>query len=187
MATPVLKSVTGAAGSAKGGRLGLGSAAGGLVRYTPLQAAGAGVLETWRTLDSTVYFLGQMITGHVSASNLSGVVGIAQVSGSVAQAGAEGAPGPWTALFGSLVALLSLSAVMSVSIGFMNLLPVPVLDGGHLLFYAYEALARRPVGAKVQAAGYRVGLALLLCLMVFATWNDLQRLRVFQILGGLFS
>jgi regulator of sigma E protease len=77
--------------------------------------------------------------------------------------------------------------VMSVSVGFMNLLPVPVLDGGHLLFYAYEAAARRPLGAKVQAAGYRVGLALLLGLMLFATWNDLQRLRVFQILGGLIS
>ena len=157
------------------------------LHYGPLQAVGAAFGETWSIIKTTILGIGQMITGHVSASNLSGVVGIAQVSGSVAQAGAEGAPGPWTALFGSLVALLSLSAVMSVSIGFMNLLPVPVLDGGHLLFYAYEALARRPVGAKVQAAGYRVGLALLLCLMVFATWNDLQRLRVFQILGGLFS
>ena len=86
-----------------------------------------------------------------------------------------------------MVALLSLAAVLSVGIGFMNLLPVPVLDGGHLLFYAYEAIARRPVGARVQAAGYRVGLALLLGLMLFATWNDLQQLRVFKLLGGLFS
>jgi regulator of sigma E protease len=69
----------------------------------------------------------------------------------------------------------------------MNLLPVPVLDGGHLMFYAYEAVARRPLSANVQAAGYRVGLALVLALMLFATWNDLQRLQVFQFLGGLFS
>ena len=69
----------------------------------------------------------------------------------------------------------------------MNLLPVPVLDGGHLLFYGYEALTRRPLAAKVQAAGYRVGLALVLGLMLFATWNDLQRLRVFNLFGSLFS
>jgi len=135
----------------------------------------------------TVRVLGQMVTGQVSPSHISGVLGIAKASGAVAQDGAQGAPNAGSAVFGSLVALLGLAAVMSVSIGFMNLLPVPVLDGGHLLFYAYEALARRPVGAKVQAAGYRVGLALLLGLMVFATFNDLQRLRVFQILGGLFS
>jgi len=78
-------------------------------------------------------------------------------------------------------------AVLSVSIGFMNLLPVPVLDGGHLMFYAYEAVFRRPLAAKVQAAGYRVGLALVLGLMLFATWNDLQRLNVFKLFGGLFS
>ena len=80
-----------------------------------------------------------------------------------------------------------LTAVLSVGIGFLNLLPVPVLDGGHLLFYAYEAVARRPLGARVQAAGYRVGLALLLGLMLFATWNDLQQLSVFKTLAGLFS
>ena len=90
-------------------------------------------------------------------------------------------------LLGSGVALLGLTAVLSVGIGFMNLLPVPVLDGGHLVFYAYEAVARRPLAAKVQAAGYRVGLALLLGLMLFATWNDLQQLRVFKFLGGLVS
>jgi regulator of sigma E protease len=90
-------------------------------------------------------------------------------------------------VLGAMVALLSLTAVLSVSIGFMNLLPVPVLDGGHLLFYAYEAVARRPLAARVQAAGYRVGLALLLGFMLFATWNDLQHLQVFHFLGGLFS
>ena len=80
-----------------------------------------------------------------------------------------------------------MASFLSVSVGLLNLLPIPVLDGGHLLFYAYESVVRRPVRASVQAAGYRVGLALLLCLMLFATWNDLQRLGVFHFLGGLFS
>jgi regulator of sigma E protease len=187
-ATPRLALPPGAApGEPKIGMLGLAAVSGPRVHYTPVQAIGAGIAETGHTLSATVYVLGQMVTGHISASNISGVVGIAQASGQVAKAGAAGAPDLGWALFGSLVSLLGLAAVMSVSIGFMNLLPVPVLDGGHLLFYAYEALARRPLGARLQAAGYRVGLALLLSLMVFATWNDLQRLRVFQIIGGLFS
>lgn len=157
------------------------------VRYNPVQAVGGGVERTWDTLGTTVYYLGRMVTGQVSADQLSGPLGIARISGKVAQAGAEGASSPGEMLLGSAVNLLQLAAFVSVSIGFMNLLPVPVLDGGHLLFYAYEAVARRPVAANVQAAGYRVGLALLLGLMLFATWNDLQQLRVFKILGGVFS
>jgi regulator of sigma E protease len=157
------------------------------VRYNPVEALGKGVERTWRVLSTTVYYLGRMVTGQVSASQLSGPLGIARVSGQVAQSGAQGAPDFGSQVLGAGVALLGLAAVLSVGIGFMNLLPVPVLDGGHLLFYAYEAVARRPLAAKVQAAGYRVGLALLLGLMLFATWNDLQQLRVFKILGGLLS
>lgn len=157
------------------------------VRYNPLQALSGGVDRTWRTLETTVYYLGRMVTGQVSPDQLSGPLGIARISGKVAQAGAEGAPDVAGMILGSSVNLLQLAAFVSVSIGFMNLLPIPVLDGGHLLFYAYEAVARRPLAAKVQAAGYRVGLALLLGLMLFATWNDLQQLRVFKILGGVFS
>ena len=157
------------------------------VRYNPIQAVAGGVERTWRTLETTVYYLGRMVTGQVAADQLSGPLGIARISGKVAQAGAEGAPDVGSMILGGGVNLLQLAAFISVSIGFMNLLPVPVLDGGHLLFYAYEAVARRPVAAKVQAAGYRVGLALLLGLMLFATWNDLQQMRVFKILGGVFS
>jgi regulator of sigma E protease len=156
-------------------------------RYGPVQAVIGGADRTWDTLKTTVFIIGRLVHGQVPADQLSGPLGIAQTSGAIAHVGAEGAPNAWMAFVGGLTALLGLAAVLSVSIGFMNLLPVPVLDGGHLLFYAYEAAARRPLGARVQAAGYRVGLALLLGLMLFATWNDLQRLRVFQILGGLFS
>jgi regulator of sigma E protease len=104
-----------------------------------------------------------------------------------AKAGAAGATDLKGALLGGLVALLSLAALLSVGVGFMNLLPIPVLDGGHLVFYAYEAVMRRPMAAAVQTAGYRVGLALLFGFMLFATWNDLQQLRVFKFIGGPFS
>jgi regulator of sigma E protease len=83
--------------------------------------------------------------------------------------------------------LILLSASISVGLGFVNLMPIPVLDGGHLAFYAYEAVARRPAGPKFQMASFRVGLALVVCLMLFANWNDLQRMQAFKFLGGLFS
>jgi regulator of sigma E protease len=158
------------------------------IRYNPIQALGVGVTRTWDVLDTTVYYLGRMIRGQVSADQIGGPLGIAKTSGQVAQAGAaNGGTNLPMMLLGAGVALLSLAAFLSVSVGFMNLLPIPVLDGGHLLFYAYEAVAQRPLGARLQAAGYRVGLALLLGFMLFATWNDLQRLSVFKFFGGLFS
>jgi regulator of sigma E protease len=86
-----------------------------------------------------------------------------------------------------VVELAQLAALLSTSIGLVNLLPIPVLDGGHLLFYAYEAVARRPLPAQAQAAGYRVGLALLVGLMLFTAWNDLQRMQLFHFLNALFS
>ena len=156
-------------------------------RYGPIEAVVLGAERTWSVLDTTVFYLGRVITGKESAAQLGGPIGIARASGAVAQAGAQGAPDFGMQILGSLVALMGLAAVLSVGIGFMNLLPVPILDGGHLLFYAYEAIARHPVNARVQAVGYRIGLALLLSLMVFATWNDLQQLQLFQFLGGLFS
>ncbi|MBP7704365.1 MAG: RIP metalloprotease [Caulobacter sp.] len=158
-----------------------------VVRYNPIEAVGAGAQRTWEVFDTTVYYLGRLIRGQVPADQIGGVIGIAKASDTVAKAGAEGAPNAAWSIAGSFVALLGLSAVLSISIGFLNLLPIPVLDGGHLLFYAYEAVARRPLAAQVQAVGYRLGLALLVGFMLFAVWNDLQRYNVFNFLGGLFS
>ena len=155
--------------------------------YGPIEALALGAERTWSVLDTTVFYLGRVVTGKESAAQLGGPIGIARASGAVAQAGAEGAPDLGMQLLGSLVALMGLAAVLSVGIGFMNLLPVPILDGGHLLFYAYEAIARHPLNARIQAMGYRIGMALLLSLMVFATWNDLLQLKLFHFLGGLFS
>jgi len=156
-------------------------------RYGFVEAIGEGAARTWDVLHTTVYYLGRMLTGQVGADQLRGPLGIAAVTKNVATLGVEGAPDVGAMLLGVGLNLAQLAALISVSIGFMNLLPVPVLDGGHLMFYAYEAVTRRPLAAKVQAAGYRVGLALVLGLMLFATWNDLQRLRVFNLFGGLFS
>jgi regulator of sigma E protease len=156
-------------------------------RYGPLEAAVGGVTRTWDVVATTVNYLGRLIVGRETAEQLSGPLGMAQLSGDIAKKTAEASPDLPSLMANALITMLELAANISVGIGFLNLLPVPVLDGGHLLFYAYEAVARRPLAAKVQAAGYRVGLALVLGLMLFATWNDLQRLRVFNFFGGLFS
>ena len=157
------------------------------VRYNPVQAVAAGAERTWDVLSTTIYYIGRMVRGQVGTDTLRGPLGIATVTGKVAQLGAQSAMNLPMMLLAIGANLVQVAALISVSLGFMNLLPLPVLDGGHLLFYAYEAVARRPLAAKVQAVGYRVGLALVLGLMLFATVNDLQRLRVFNLIGGLFS
>ena len=156
-------------------------------RYDPIGAIGAATARTWDILSSTAYSIGRLARGEESPRQLTGIIGIAQISHYAAEAGAEGAPDLLQKVLGALTTLLSLVAFVSVNIGLANLLPIPVLDGGHLAFYAYEAIARRPVSAAVQAASYRVGLALLLGLMLFAVTNDLQRSGVLHFLGGPFS
>ena len=156
-------------------------------RFNPVSAIGEGAVQTWDVLTTNLYYMGRILTGRASSDGLRGPLGIAQASHNLAQLSARGAHGLSEQLLDSSVNLLGLAATMSVMIGFVNLLPIPVLDGGHLLFYAYEAVARRPVGAAVQAFGLRVGLALVLGLLLFTTANDLHRIGLFHFLGGLFS
>ena len=158
------------------------------VSYGPIGALGQGFKETREILSLTLSYLGRVFTGHESGDQLSGPLGILGASGNAAQAAISGGPptiGGTTLRLA--INLLGMAGFLSVAVGFANLLPIPVLDGGHLLFYGYEAIARRPLAARVQAAGYRVGFALLVGLMLFVTWNDLQRFRVFHLIGGLFS
>ncbi|MEM9279793.1 MAG: RIP metalloprotease RseP [Pseudomonadota bacterium] len=119
-----------------------------------------GVGETVFIVQRTFQYLGAIFVGRESADQLSGPIGIAKISGDVATLG-------W-------VALINLAAVLSVSIGLLNLFPVPMLDGGHLVFYAYEAIFGRPLSERVQEIGFRFGFALLIGLMLFATTNDFQ-------------
>jgi regulator of sigma E protease len=132
------------------------------VRVGPVDAIVLGTAETWFVVDRTVSYIVGIIRGRESADQLGGPLRIAQVSGQVASIG--------------FTALMHLTAVLSVSIGLLNLFPVPLLDGGHLLFYAFEALRGRPLSERMQEYGFRVGLALVIMLMVFATWNDIVHL-----------
>jgi regulator of sigma E protease len=129
-------------------------------RLGPLQAVVMGAQETWFVVDRTLSYIGGVFAGREAADQLGGPIRIAQVSGQVATAG-----------FGALV---NLTAVLSVSIGLLNLFPIPLLDGGHLLFYGIEAARGRPLSERAQEVGFRIGLALVVMLMIFATFNDIK-------------
>lgn len=144
-----------------------------IVRHNPVVSLWLGAQETWFIVTRTLDYLGGVISGTEKSDQLGGPLRIAQVSGQVATLG--------------LVALVNLAALLSVSIGLLNLFPVPLLDGGHLLYYGIEAVRGRPLGAQTQEIGYRIGLALVMMLMLFSTWNDLVHLQVFAFLTGLFS
>ncbi|HVZ68589.1 MAG TPA: RIP metalloprotease RseP [Rhizomicrobium sp.] len=135
------------------------------VYFGPVQAARAACEQTWLIVKSTFVYMWQMSTGYADASQLRGPIGVASVSQKVASI--------------SFVALISLAAFMSVSIGLINLFPIPLLDGGHLLYYGFEAVLGRPLGVRAQDVGFRLGLAAVLGLMVLVTWNDLVRLDLF--------
>ena len=145
-----------------------------------------GTAQVYDTIDITLHYLGRMIVGRESGDQLGGPIRIALTTKTIAQDGATAGHTFAQHSLGVAINLFGLIGAISISIGFMNLLPIPMLDGGHLMFYAYEAVARRPVTARVQAVSYRVGLALVVGLMLFATWNDLQ-LPVLKILGGHVS
>lgn len=154
-------------------------------RLNPLEAAAKGVDTIGDTVATTGTYIGRIFTGKESGDLLNGPLGIAKAAGGVTRQAVAANPDPaWMAVNLALT-FLQFAAIVSIGIGIVNLLPIPVLDGGHLLFYGYEAVARRPVPARVQEVGYRVGLALLAGLMLFATWNDLQKLSLFKFLGGL--
>jgi regulator of sigma E protease len=137
---------------------------------TAVLQAGA---EVWNLSSSTLQAVWQMVIGLRGTGDLGGPLRIAQLSGEVVQGGA--------------VAFTWFLAVLSINLGLINLFPVPVLDGGHLLFYAAEAVRGKPLGQKAQEYGFRIGLALVLTLMVFATWNDLVHLRIVAYVRGLMS
>jgi len=128
----------------------------------PLRAIVMGAQETWFVVDRTMSYISGVFTGREAADQLGGPIRIAQVSGQVATAG--------------FAPLIHLTAVLSVSIGLLNLFPIPLLDGGHLLFYAIETIRGRPLSERAQELGFRIGLAIVLMLMIFATFNDILHL-----------
>ena len=155
------------------GMLGIGSAAMEFEPVGPGQAVLDGFGQTWKVMRQTVAGYGQIFSGQVSTRELSGPLGIAQMSGQVAELG--------------LASLVSFIALLSVNLGLINLFPIPVLDGGYLLFYAAEAIRGRPIPVRALEYGFRAGFALIACLFVVVTWNDLAHLGLMHWVASLFG
>lgn len=132
------------------------------VRHNPLESLFAAIDETINISVGTLKSIGQMITGTRSATELGGIIRIGAIAGDMAKAG--------------LIALVTFTALLSINLGLVNLLPIPMLDGGHLLFYSIESVKGSPISEKTQEYAFRMGLALLVGIMVFANLNDIMQL-----------
>jgi regulator of sigma E protease len=153
-------------GSHAVGRLGVTSGKSDVEHVGPAGALIGGVQQTWDMVVQTLAGLATIVTTGQGADDLGGPIMIAHLSGQVAQLG--------------IVSLISFIALLSVNLGLVNLLPIPVLDGGHLMFYAAEALRGRPVPPRAMEYGYRVGICFIACVFVFVSWNDLVREGAFK-------
>jgi regulator of sigma E protease len=155
------------------GLLGVGSGTPVIERVPVGEALTGSVRMTWHVVSTTIEGLGQIITGRRSVEELGGPLKIAKFSGEQASLG--------------FIAFVWFVAVISINLGFINLLPIPMLDGGHLLLYLVEAVRRKPLRPEAQEWAFRTGLAALLALMVFVTFNDLASFGLWSKLGGLID
>ena len=155
------------------GRLGIRHEGYEVTKQTPLHAVGRAFGETWDLIDQTGVSVWQMITGTRSAEEMGGIVSIAKMSGDTAKEG--------------VASLVYFMGLLSINLGLINLFPIPVLDGGHLLFYAVEAVQGKPLGEVVMKYSFRFGLALVLTLAIFANWNDLVHLGFFDFIRDHIS
>ncbi len=172
--TPALRQMTDRFGNVhRIGLIGVTRAGVEFRRSNPLMAVVEATSETGRMIGGTLYAVGQMIIGARGTDELGGPLRIAQMSGEIAQDG--------------LVPAIWFTAVLSINLGLINLFPIPMLDGGHIVIYAIEAVRGKPLTERSQEIAFRFGLAMVLGLMVFATWNDLVRLKIVEFVTRLVS
>ena len=166
-ATPDLREIKSLLGTQRIGVLGVQSSRDpkdvSVVRYGPVEALGVGAHETWQIVERTGSYIAGLFAGRESIDQMAGLPRIALVSGEAARAG--------------FIPLLNLAGILSVSIGLVNLVPIPMLDGGHLMYYAIEWLRGRPLSDRIQEYGFKFGMALVLALVLFVTWNDILAIR----------
>ena len=157
------------------GRLGVRRGGGDrkLVRYGPATAVWRASVETVMLSGQILDFVWQMINGTRTTKELGGPIRIAQISSDMWQLG--------------IASMVMFAVALSINLGLLNLFPVPMLDGGHLMFYLFEAIRGKPLGERAQEYGFRIGIVMVLGLMVFATWNDLEYFHVFEFFVNLVT
>ncbi len=161
------------------GQLGIRSDKREFRQHGIVSALSSAVNQTWFVTSATLKGVGQMISGARDTKELSGPLGILKMSGDAANRGTD--------ITDRLLSLFNFMIFVSISLGLINLFPIPMLDGGHLLFYVFEAVKGKPLGEKYMEFAFRIGLTLVLMLMIFATWNDLNKPWVTDFFTGLFS
>jgi regulator of sigma E protease len=161
--TPSAEKVTVNGQTVEVGKIGISGPGRSLMRSdNPMEAIYHGLEATWGWTELTTIGLYKMIIGDISSKNIGGPLTIANISGEAASQGAS-----------SVVFLI---AILSINLGVLNLLPIPILDGGHLLFFLIEGILRKPLGERQRELAQQVGLVLLVGVMIFAFWNDLERI-----------
>lgn len=157
------------------------------IPLNPAQAFVRASRETWSVLDSTFTYIGRIFVGKENGDQLSGVIGMTKATGDLTLDPAIAKLPLEVHALNLFVRFLVITASISIGVGFLNLLPIPMLDGGHLAFYAWQGITRKPVSLGVQNVAFRVAVVLILGLMLFAAWNDLNRVGFVKAVGGLFS
>ena len=172
----------------KAGRLGIEMSAPVVSRpLNPWQALVKGNSQTWKALDTNLTYISRIFTGKENGNQIGGIVGMAKTTGDLTVAAAQANVPAWQIVVSLLFTYVQLMAYISIGVGFLNLLPIPALDGGHLAFFLWQGVTKKPISAEIQNSAFRIAIALVLGLMLFAFWNDLNNTGFTKFIGGLFS
>lgn len=156
-------------------------------RVNPWQALVLGNSQTWQSLDTNLTYIGRIFTGRENGSQIGGPIGMTKAIGDTTVAIAQAKIPFSVKVKYMLLSNLNMMALISIGVGFLNLLPIPALDGGHLAFYAYQSVSKKPIPAGIQNAAFRIAIVLVLGLMLFAAWNDINHIGWAHLIGGFFS
>ncbi|EGF90509.1 RIP metalloprotease RseP [Asticcacaulis biprosthecium C19] len=157
------------------------------VRYNPIEALVRGNNETWRALDTNLTYIARIFTGKENGNQIGGIVGMTKTTGDVTVALTQYEAPVHIKVLNLLYTYLQYMAYISIAVGFLNLLPIPALDGGHLAFFLWQGVTRKPISPEIQSAAFRIAVVLVLGLMTFAFWNDINNHGLTKFIGGLFS
>lgn len=156
-------------------------------RVNPWEALVIGNAQTWRALDTNLTYIGRIFIRRENGSQIGGVLGMAKATGDMTMAIAQAKVPVYVKVINFVLNSLNMMALISIGVGFLNLLPVPALDGGHLAFYAYQSVTKKTIPQGIQNAAFRIAIVLVLGLMLFAAWNDINHIGLPHFFGGLFS
>jgi len=156
-------------------------------RDNPITAVVHGTQETWEVVDTNLTYIGRIFTGKENGDQITGIIGMTKAAGDIAVDVAAQKESLLEKSLDLTFTYVQLIALISIGVGFVNLLPIPILDGGHLVFYLIQSVTKKPVSGGIQTAAFPIAVALIVGLMLFAGWNDINHTGIAQYIGRLFS